>query len=202
MSKPLLVRADPPEAEDVEDPSDFDALFFRRVKLSKEDRADIEKDLGILYREAVETRGDLDQMLAHWNDMSEGIAQPKDFPWQDSSNLFVPITEIALNNIHASARQTMLKADQLTFVKQIGFSGTADAASRAEKFLNYKCMMEIPLVDRLNQMVWSVLRDGTAIAQVQWGITKEKVSRIIDFMAAKDLLSKLDRKSTRLNSSH
>ena len=190
MSKAALIKADPPDTDEVEDPSDFDALFFRRVDLTEDERKDIERDLRTLYRDAIDTRGDLDQMLAHWNDMAEGIAQPKDFPWQDSSNLFVPITEIALNNLHASARQTMLKSDQLAFVKQIGFSGTADSAARAEKFLNYKCMVEIPLIDRLNQMVWSVLRDGTAIAQVQWGIEKEPVSRIIDFDDAKDFLTK------------
>ncbi len=193
MGAPALVKASPPEPEtdDSElDPSDFDSLFFRRVKLSDEERKDIEKDLRVLYDDAISTRGDLDQMLAHWNDMAEGIAQPKDFPWQDSSNLFVPITEIALNNLHASARQTMLKADTLAFVKQIGFSGTADSAARAEKFLNYKCMVEIPLVDRLNQLVWSVLRDGTSIAQVQWSVIKEKVSRILDFMDPGEFLGK------------
>ena len=189
MAAPLLVKASPPDAEEEEiDPSDFEKLFFRRVKLTPEEKKDIEKDLSLLYNDAIESRGDLDQMLAHWNDMAEGIAQPKDFPWQESSNLFVPITEIHLNNLHASARQTMLKADQLAYVKQVGFDGNAESAAKAEKFLNYKCSMEIPLVDRLNQLSWSTFRDGTAIAQVQWALRKEKVSRIVDFKDPREFI--------------
>ena len=76
MSKAALIKADPPDTDEVEDPSDFDALFFRRVDLTEDERKDIERDLRTLYRDAIDTRGDLDQMLAHWNDMAEGIAQP------------------------------------------------------------------------------------------------------------------------------
>ncbi len=189
MTVPMLVKASPPENDEEDlDPTDFESLFFRRVKLDKDQRQRIEKDLKALYKDAIDTRGDLDQLLAHWNDMAEGIAQPKDFPWQDSSNLFVPITEIHLNNIHAQARQTMLKGDQLAYVKQVGFKGSADSAAKAEKFLNYKCAQEIPLVDRLNQLIWAVLRDGTSIAQIQWVNKKEKVSRIVDFQSAKEFI--------------
>ncbi len=190
MAVPTLVRANPPDQEDDDlDPSELDKLFFRKVRLSEDQKQRVEADLNVLYRDAIETRGDLDQLLAHWNDMAEGIAQPKDFPWQDSSNLFVPITEIHLNNLHASARQTLLKADSIAYVRQIGFQGSADSAAKAEKFLNYKCTQEIPLVDRLNQLTWATFRDGTAIAQIQWAIKKEPVSTIIDFKEAKEFLS-------------
>ena len=75
MATPALVKASPPDDEEEVDPSDFDKLFFRRVKLTEDERKDIERDLRTLYRDAIDTRGDLDQMLAHWNDMAEGIAQ-------------------------------------------------------------------------------------------------------------------------------
>lgn len=190
MTVPTLVKASPPELEDEDlDPTDFEKLFFRRVRLNKDQRLRVEQDLDRLYKDAIETRGDLDQLLAHWNDMAEGIAQPKDFPWQDSSNLFVPITEIHLNNLHAQARQTMLKADQLCYVKQVGFKGSADSAAKAEKFLNYKVVQEIPLVDRLNQLTWATFRDGTGIAQVQWVNRKEKVASIVDFQDAKEFIA-------------
>lgn len=115
-----------------------------------------------------------------------GIAQ-----WcGNSSNLFVPITEIHLNNLHASARQTMLKADQLAYVKQIGFEGTADGAAKAEKFLNYKCSMEIPVADRFNQCSWASFRDGTVIAQTQWVHKKEKISRIVDFKDPREFIAR------------
>lgn len=190
MASPTVVRASPPEDDEELDPTDFEKLFFRRVRLDKEQVLDIEKELNVLYNDAVESRGDLDQLLAHWNDMAEGIAQPKDFPWQDASNLFVPITEIHLNNIHAQARQTLLKGDQLAYVKQVGFNGSAEAAQKAEKFLNYKCLQEIPLVDRANQLIWATLRDGTGIGQVQWVVRKEKIHRIVDFKDANEFLSK------------
>lgn len=190
MTVPTLVKASPPELEDDEvDPTDFEKLFFRRVKLDADQRLRIEQDLDRLYKDAIETRGDLDQLLAHWNDMAEGIAQPKDFPWQDSSNLFVPITEIHLNNLHAQARQTMLKADQLCYVKQVGFKGSADSAAKAEKFLNYKIAQEIPLVDRLNQLTWATFRDGTGIAQIQWVNKKEKIAKIVDFQNAQEFVA-------------
>ena len=190
MAAPLLVRASPPELEDDDlDPTDFEKLFFRHVRLDADQRLHIEQDLDRLYKDAIETRGDLDQLLAHWNDMAEGMAQPKDFPWQDSSNLFVPITEIHLNNLHAQARQTMLKGDQLCYVKQVGFQGSSESAAKAEKFLNYKCLQEIPLVDRLNQLTWATFRDGTGIAQVQWVNRKEKIARILDFHDAKEFVA-------------
>jgi hypothetical protein len=163
--------------------------FFRKVKLSEEKEIAISKDLFKHIKEAFDTRGDLDMMLARWNDMAEGIAMPKDFPWRDSSNLFIPITEIHLNNVHASARQTLFKGDQPWYVRSIGIQSDLEVANKLERFLNYKSVVELPILDRFSQLTWCAERDGTAIAQVQWLDDKNEVREVVEFDSVSKFLT-------------
>lgn len=170
--------------EDELDPTDLAAVFFRKVKLSEEQKAEVIADLDELVRESLTSRGDLDEMLAHWNDMAEGIAKPKNFPWPDSSNLFIPIAETKLNDIHSAARQTMLKADQIAYVRSIGIKSDFSLGQKLERFMNFKCQVELPLIDRFSQLTWCAERDGTVIAQVQWMENKGPVREIKTYTTA------------------
>lgn len=179
------------EAELVEevDPTDLEQVFFHPTNLSEAKHKRVVADLDRLVREALNNRGDLDSQLAHWNDMAEGIATPKNFPWPDSSNLFIPIPEIHLNNVHASGRQTLLKGDNLYYVRSIGVVGDFNQANRLERYVNFKAMVELPMVDRFSQLMWCAERDGTALAQVQWKEEKDIVKRLVDYPTAADFTS-------------
>lgn len=163
-------------------PASLTEVFFQKVELDKDQRQAIAEDLHKHIREGMAARGDLDDLLMRWNDMAEGIAAPKNFPWEESSNLFVPITEIHLSNIHAASRQTLLKGDQIVHVRSVGYKNPDPSrASRLERYLNFKSMVELPLTDRFSQGISCSLRDGTSLLQIQWAEEKDKVRRIRTF---------------------
>lgn len=154
-------------------------LFFRKVNLSDEQEQLVVADLDKCVKDAFESRNDLDDMLARWNDMAEGIATPKNFPWPNSSNLFIPVTEVHMNNVHSAARQTLLKGESLYYVRSVGGMETDfDTAAKLERFMGYKANVELPLIDRFSQLIWCAERDGTVIAQIQWQVKKGKVREI------------------------
>lgn len=171
------------------DPTDLQSFYFQPEHISEEERKEIEEDLWMLVRDYYETSEYLQNLLAHYNDMAEGISQPKNFPWPNSSNLFVPLAETKLNEIHASARQTLLKGDQLYYVRSTGLPTSQDQCSKLERFLNFKIAVELPLVDKFSQLIWAAGRDGTAIAHITWADDKKPVTEIKGYANVTEFLA-------------
>lgn len=179
-----------PREEEEADPTDLRAVFFRRVRLSEDQKLKVEQDLFELVRDGMEERSDLDNLLAHWNDLAEGISPPKTFPWPNSSNLHVPLTETKLNEIHASARQSMLRPDQLFYIRRLGVQVKAEQQAKLEAFLNFKVGVELPLVDKFNQLFWASMRDGTALGMVTWEDDRRPCEEIATYTGVEEFITK------------
>lgn len=177
------------EQEDESDPLDLRAVFFRARELDEAERADCAADLFDLVKDYYDCSSDLINLLAHWNDLAEGISPPKNFPWENSSNLHVPLTEAKLNEIHSASRQTLLKSNQLFYVSSLGLPVTLDKTYKLEQFLNFKCQVELPLVGVFSQLIWAAARDGTSIAQISWVDQKKPVMELKTYRDAAEFTS-------------
>ena len=171
---------------DETDPLDLRAVFFRPRRLDEAERSDCAQDLFGLIKDFYESSSDLMNLLAHWNDLAEGIAPPKNFPWENSSNLHVPLTEAKLNEVHSASRQTLLKANQLFFVSSLGLPVTLDKSYKLEQFLNFKVQVELPLVGKFSELIWSAGKDGTSIAQVSWVDKRRPVMELKTYKTAEE----------------
>ncbi len=167
--KGKVVDAEVLEAEgDDLDPTELRQLFFRPMELADEKLQEVEKDLKTLFKDSEDTRGELDNLLAHWNDLAEGISPPKNFPWQDSCNIHVPIAETKLNELHSGSRQTLLRTDQVYTVESVGDPLSPQQVAKAEQYLNYKVTRHLSLTGKFSEIVWAAGRDGTVIANVYY----------------------------------
>jgi hypothetical protein len=188
-----VVDAEVVEGEEELDPTDLRALFFRDIPLSDDKDSDasrekVEQDLKALLKDAHDTRVDLDNNLMHWNDLAEGIAPPKNFPWPNSSNLHIPVAETKLNEVHSAARQTVIRGDQLFAVSSVGDPLKPQLTAKVEQYINYKATMEAPLKARFSDIVWAALRDGMAIAHVYYREEPEDIPQIKSYRGVQEFL--------------
>lgn len=169
----------------IQDPNvtaDAFSMYFRNVELSEEKRRMVTEAIVKHVRDWYDNTSELRASALKWLDQSEGITTTKDFPWPGCSNLFIPITEIHLNNMHAQARQVMFRDANLWYVKSVGIDPERQSsAPKIERFLNYVSAVEVPLVKTFSDLTWAAGRDGLAFAQCSWLREYGKKKEVLEF---------------------
>lgn len=126
----------------------------------KEDR----KELGnLVYDMWMEDNRDRSQWLAElpkWLDAYQGRPQKKDLPWEDASNLFVPMTATAVDAIHPRLMAALFKPTPVASFRAQEPSDI-ELAKKNEVFLDYVAREEcglFPLADRflLNTLIYGI----------------------------------------------
>lgn len=102
------------------------------------------------------------------NDLMEGIKDPKDFPWEDSSNLHIPVIETHITILHSVCSSTMLDNDPIWYVRIMRDNVPEGVDSEIESFLNSVCKIELKIDSVLSDLYWASYRDGTAIGDLDW----------------------------------
>lgn len=143
-------------------------LYRRQEVLSNSKKEEIKKLLYNVYREWEQNTPLLRSKLRKANDLMEGIKEPKDFPWVDSSNLHMPLIEIHITILHSVVSSTMLDNDPIWYVR-IQRDGVPEGVdAEIEAFLNAVCKLEFKIDSVLSDIYWAVYRDGTAIGDLDW----------------------------------
>lgn len=161
--------------------------YFREEKLSEEQEKLVKADIKRCLQGWKQDRGDLETRLTRWNDLVEGIREPTDFPWEGAANLHIPLIEIQMNIIHSAVRQTMLKNDNLWVGEYYGTDN--DMLTQmliVENFLNFKSRTELSLPAVLSDFTWSVLKDGTVIAQITWVDEREPRTLFVEYKSIEE----------------
>ena len=140
----------------------------RRMALGEDDLAKVKKVLGQSWEEWDANTSNLRSKLRRANDLMEGVKEPKNFPWQGSSNLHIPLIEIHITICHSVVSATMLDMDPIWYIKVL-IDGLGDNVDPdIEKFLHWKSKTEWKIDETLSDIYWCVYRDGTGIGDLDW----------------------------------
>ena len=177
--------------DDVAEFLEVTRALFKPVELTEEQRAMIEKDLDQLHNEWYNDTTDLRYRLANWTEQAEGVSYPKTSPWPGCSNLFIPLTEIHINNVHAQARQVMFNGPDLWYVRSIGTDPERQLEGpKIERFLNYISACRVPLARIFSDLTWLAARDGLSLAQCGWSEEYKWRKEVVRYEKAEEFIRK------------
>jgi hypothetical protein len=120
---------------------------------------------------ALSDRSLLDENLDYWNDLYEMVTPPRNDPWPNASNVFVPIVKEQLETLLARLAAVVF-ANRLFLVN----GKTKEAAAtqhEVERYYNAESERH-GWVEWLYQALHLSLRDGTSVMAVTW---KKQVSK-------------------------
>lgn len=156
-------------------------LHRRQLTLSNKQRDSIKKTLKNVFDEWMTNTSLLRTKLRKANDLMEGIKDPKDFPWEGSSNLHIPIIETHITILHSVVSSTMLDNDPIWYVKIKRENVPEGVDTEIESFLNSVCKIELKIDSVLSDIYWAAYRDGTAIGDLDWHEEYDRQYDILNF---------------------
>jgi len=142
---------------------------YRRPEILTEEQSKTVKDiLSKVFEEWNINTALLRTKLRKANDLMEGIKDPKDFPWEDSSNLHIPVIETHITILHSVCSSTMLDNDPIWYVRIMRDNVPEGVDTEIEAFLNSVCKIELKIDSVISDIYWAAYRDGTAIGDLDW----------------------------------
>lgn len=139
-----------------------------RVQLNEEQTNKIKMLLANVWDEWMANTSLLKSKLQRYNNIMEGIKEPKIFPWVNSSNLHIPLIEIHITILHSVASSTMLEMDPIWYVKPVQDGVPEGVDTDLENFLNSKSRIEVKVDSVLSDIFWNTYRDGLGIGALDW----------------------------------
>lgn len=145
-------------------------LHRQRITLSENDALRVRDRMFKVVTEWENNTTLLHQRLRRYNNQLEGIKAPKDFPWKNSSNLHIPLTEIHLTTIHSILSETLIYNDPVWTSKlTIPEGPEATAVDRdVEAFLNFVTRGHLQLEDPMDQFLFNACRDPLSVMVLDW----------------------------------
>ena len=143
-------------------------LYRRQEILNDTQRKNVKEILEKVFAEWNTNTTLLRTKLRKSNDLMEGIKDPKDFPWEDSSNLHVPVIETHITILHSVCSSTMLDNDPIWYVRIMRDNVPEGLDTEIESFLNSVCKIELKIDAVISDIYWAAYRDGTAIGDLDW----------------------------------
>lgn len=167
ITPPLVGDEEPPKVK-VKSMAKSRHFSREQVSLSEEQEKTIKDLLQKIWNEWEQNTTLLRSKLLRYNNIMEGIKEPKTFPWLGSSNLHIPLIEIHITILHSVASSTMLEMDPIWYAKPI-VDGTPEGVDTdIENFLNAKSKLEVKIDAVLSDIFWNVYRDGLAVGVLDW----------------------------------
>lgn len=170
LTPPPIGEEVDPETKVTQLPRKTKNVYRRRIKLSEEDLTHVKDVLKKAIRESRENTSLLRSKMERYNNRMEGIRGPKNWPWKNSSNIHIPLTEIHIAIAHSIVTATVLDNDPLWYVRSEGsmISETAAVEPEVEDFLNSKCKKELKLDAAMGEIYWNAFSDPLAIGVMDW----------------------------------
>lgn len=188
----------PPPGEELRDPQTklkrlpvIQYGITRRLKpLSEDQLKTVIEVLDQCSQEWSANTSNLRAQLLRANNLMEGVKDPKDFPWPDSSNIHVPLIETHISILHAGVASTMLEMDPIYYVKSLipDLDGAIDPD--IEKFLNWVCKIQLKIDSTISDIYFNAYRDGTGIGDLDWVEEYAKRFDIARFMAVEEFVQR------------
>lgn len=145
-------------------------VYRRKLELSEKDVAKVKKLLKDSYLEWKQNTVLLHNKLRRYNDRLEGVTAPKNFPWENASNLNIPMTETHIAILHSVVAATILENDPVWAVKEMiptDVSGER-VDPNIEWWLNYVTKKQLHLDLALSEVYWNAFKDPLACGVMDW----------------------------------
>tara|TARA_Y100000310_G_C20700503_1_gene829332 strand:- start:2097 stop:3989 length:1893 start_codon:yes stop_codon:yes gene_type:complete len=123
---------------------------------------------------ALQDRSTQEQRWLIWLNQYEEILAKKDFPWEKSSNISVPVTPIAVETIHAREINASLTIRPYIQIKPKKTGVDRDKCSKIERFLD-ALTDELDLFDKCSAWFLEKNKMGTAYGKPIWLYNREKI---------------------------
>ena len=155
-------------------PEERQVVTFVSPKLNAEEWDELSTYLFTLLVNAVNERSTLNNNLLIWNDLYEGrIPQGKSFPWPDSANINVPVTQEMLDGLLARLSKTVLGVEPVVLVKGDDQEGV-DVQFKVERYFD-ALDRTIHFREAMQDAIFLGLRDGVGLMKVVWDYRTRKI---------------------------
>jgi hypothetical protein len=149
---------------------DEEHIYRQRITLNEVDAARVRE---LMFKAVTEWENNttlLHNRLRRYNNQMEGIKTPKDFPWKNSSNLHIPITEIHINGTHSILVETVINNDFIWKCRvTLPEDPQAPEVNRdIEEFVDYKSRGELAIDQKLDEYLYNACRDPLALWAMDW----------------------------------
>lgn len=140
----------------------------RAISLDDDQKTYVKKVLKNCWNEWQQNTVLLRQKLRRANDLMEGIKEPKTFPWQDCSDLHMPIIEIHITILHSIVSSTVLENDPVCYVKTLVDGIGEKVDTDIEQFLHWTCRIQLNIDSAHSDIYWKVYQDGLCVGDLDW----------------------------------
>lgn len=179
----MSVKADgtPLRPVRVPEPLEEEALLRQLLpRFSTERTAELHQDSLRDYTAAIQDREEWESNLKIWDDQYYGNLPQKDFPWEGSSNLHVPLTMLGVETLKPRLIESVLGEFPPVLVQAVE-QADEELRSRVELFFNWQIQTEV-LIDRTVPLSAHLfLNPGIVVAKTSWQVTRRKRKYIRKF---------------------
>lgn len=133
---------------------------------------------------------ELHRRLEEDNDLVEGVVIETDFPFENCSNMHVPVTETYMEVYGSVEKRSILGADLLWY-GETDMDELKDMLAEVEELMNYKARHEWNIEECLSEVFWTTNRDGLGIIQCIWAEEYEPARDVILLTNEQDFMAEL-----------
>lgn len=167
--------------------------FKREIKLTEEQSAAIIKDLDEIYRAWDDGVGPLRSQLMRWVNNSEGISEPTDSPWPDSSSIYKPITETRINIVHSFWMSIIRPRIGRLFkcvTDRPWDKEESQLAVDLESYFNNHRQFNLMYLKSTSESFTANMRDGTVGRSLDWDKKVEKRWEVVRYDSPEKFIQK------------
>jgi len=149
-----------------------------KVKLTPELETEITDYLCTQIDTAIKDRANQETKWSKWIDQyEEKLPLKKNFPWENASNISVPVTPIAVETIHAREVNTILGVRPYIHIKAKKKGVNPDSLRSLERFLDEIFRTVISGYDICSQWFMEKCKMGSGFVKVYWNYDKKKIRK-------------------------
>ena len=149
-----------------------------KVRVSPEVESDVYRWVHDQITIALQDRTSLEQRWQKWIEQYEEILpEKKSFPWENSSNISLPVSAIAVETIHSREVNTLLSIHPYIQVRPKKEGIDKEVCAKVERFLEQVLVNVVDLYETGAQWLLEKNKMGTAYLKVYWKYDKRKSGR-------------------------
>lgn len=148
------------------------------VTVSAEEQKEVVEWVCQSIATALQDRASLEMRWKKWIDQYEELLpEAKNFPWENCSNISVPLTAVAVETIHSREVNTLLSIRPYVQVRPKKKGVDKESCYEIEKFLDQLMTGELNFYDVASQWILEKNKMGTGFIKVYWCYDKKKTGK-------------------------
>ena len=155
---------------------------------SEQELVDIGSECVRGYEKDLESRSDWEDKRANWAKLFLMVLDKKSHPWENSSNVCMPVLTTAILQFQARAFEALFTPKGLVHCLPINDSQKFnDMAKRVEKFMNYQTMFDMENYEEgFDTSLMAVAIDGTIFRKAYYNPVTKK--NCVDYVPASEFV--------------